>query len=186
MSENKGSFPTRSTLVGSKIYLQPASAEKVANTYHWYLQSNPEMLSCYPQPFQSAAEAAAAYQKETRTTDCQLFMIVSQKEKSPVGWIRFFNYNSLNRSAELEILVDPDERRNGHALGAIRLLADFLFRVRGLNKVSIQISSLNTAAVKLLAKAGFQKEGTLRHHYFYQGELHPGYIYSLLLVDFER
>lgn len=186
MGEEKSGFPTRSTLVGNKIYLKPASADDVANTYHWYLQSDPEMLSCYPQPFQSASEAAAAFKNETRSADRQLFMIVSKKEKRPVGWIRFLNHNSLNRSVELEILVDPDERRNGHAMSAIRLLAEYLFRLRGVNKIYIQISGLNSAAAGLLSKAGFQKEGTLRHHYFYQGELHPGLIYSLLLLDFER
>lgn len=186
MGEKKQKFPTRSSLVDDNIYLKPAIAENIANTYHWYLHSDPELLSCRPQPFQTASEAAQAYQQEIRTPEAQHFMIIRQKDKTPVGWIRFFNLNSLNRSAELDILIDPEEQRHGYALASIRLLCGYLFRSRGLNKVYAQVGSMNTAAVKLLEKAGFKKDGTLRHHYFYRGEFHDGLIYSLLLYEFER
>lgn len=61
----------------------------------------------------------------------------------------------------------------------------YLIKTRDINKVHAQTSSLNKAAVALLAKAGFKRDGTLRHHYYYDGELHDGYVYSLLRFEFE-
>jgi len=186
MSEKKPGFPTAPGLVGKNVYLRPATAKDIANTYHWFLMSDPAMQSSAPHPFRSPTEAAEAYQKKERSSDEQLFVIAHQKEKTPVGVIRFFNLNHLNRSAELGLLMDPDQRRKGYATEGVRLLVRWLFRMRDLNKVYAHASSLNKGAVAMLEKAGFKRDGTLRHHYYYDGELHDGYLYSLLRYEFER
>jgi len=186
MTEKKPSFPTQPKLVGAKVYLRPASGEDIANTYHWFLQSDPTAQSSRPHPFLSAADAAEAFKEREKCADDQLFMIVRQQGNTPVGQIRFFNWNTLNRSAELGLLIDPEERRKGHATEAIRLLAKFLFYSRDLNKLHAQTSSKNEAAVGLLEKAGFKRDAVLRHHYLHDGEFHDGYIYSLLRFEFGK
>jgi RimJ/RimL family protein N-acetyltransferase len=186
MSEHKPEYPTPPGLVGKSVYLRPATAEDIANTYHWHLMSDPSMLSCHPRPLKTAAEAAEDYKKKEKSADQQMFVIVAIKEKTPVGIINYFNWNSLNRSAELGLLTDPDQRRKGYGHEAVRLLTRYLFQMRDLNKVYASTSSLNKATVGLLEKAGFKRDGTLRHQYFYDGEFHDGYIYSLLRFEFER
>ena len=186
MADKKQKFPTPPGLVGKNIYLRPATHKDVANTYHWFLVSDPATQTCRPRPFKTSSEAAEAYQKREPTSDRQLFMIVRQKDNVPVGWIRFFDLNTLNRSTELGLIIDPDERKKGHALEAIRLLTGYLIKVRDLNKVYAQTSQLNKGAVALLERAGFKRDATLRHHYFFDGELHDGYIYSLLRFEFDQ
>jgi len=39
--------------------------------------------------------------------------------------------------------------------------------------------------VKLLETLGFKKDAVLRDHYFYNGEFHNGFIYSLLLFELD-
>lgn len=185
MSDKKTVPVTAPGLVGKNVYLRPATAEDVANTYHWFLVSDPAMQTSHPHPFQTAAEAAEEYKKKERSADKQLFVIVREKDNHPVGIIRFFNMNHLNRSAELGMLIDPDEHRKGFGSEAIRVLARWLFRTRDLNKVYANTSSLNKGAVGMLEKAGFKRDGTLRHHYYYDGELHDGYHYSLLRYEFD-
>jgi len=186
MADKKSDYPVPPDLVGKDVYLRPATAEDVANTYHWHLLSDPAMLSCRPQPYQTPKEAAEAYAKREITPDRQLFVIVRRKVHLPVGIIRFFDLNPLNRSAELGLLIDPDERRHGHAFEALQLLTGHLFLTRDLNKVYAQTSSLNDATVALLEKAGFKRDGTLRGHYYYNGEFHDGYVYSMLRYEFGR
>jgi ribosomal-protein-alanine N-acetyltransferase len=185
MPEKKPDLPIPPSLVGKNVFLRPATAEDVANTYHWFLQSDPAMQSSRPHPFQTPTEASEAYKKKERTTDEQLFVIVGVKENKPVGIIRFFNMNNLNRSAELGLLMDPDHRRKGYGTEAARILTLWLFRTRDLNKVYANTSSLNKSAVGLLEKAGFKRDGVLRHHYYYDGELRDGYLYSLLRYEFD-
>ena len=102
-----------------------------------------------------------------------------------MGTIRFFHLNALNRSAEFGVIVDPDEQKNGIATEGIRILAEYLFLYRGLNKIYAQTGAFNKGAVKLLEKLGFKKDATLRQHYYYKGEFHDGFIYSLLRFEFE-
>jgi ribosomal-protein-alanine N-acetyltransferase len=186
MNDKKPQFPTPPSLVGEKVYLRLATAEDIANTYHWTIQSDPQSLSCRPRVMYTAAEAAENFKKQERSVDRQTFIIVRKADKVPVGRITYFDMNTLNRFAELGLIIDPDERRKGHALEALRLLSHYLFRFRGLNKVHAQTASYNEPTRKLLEKAGFKRDATLRHHYFWKGEFQDGYIYSLLAFEYER
>jgi len=186
MADSTPIITTAPEFVGDKIYLRPATAEDMANSYHWYLLSDPSTLTCRPVTVKTAAEFAEEYKKRELTPDDRRFMIVRRKTNEPVGWVRYFDLNTLNRSAEIGILLDPDARKEGYGTEAIRLLCRHLFRTRGLNKVHAFTAVFNTGAVKLMEKCGFHLDGTLRRHYFRQGEYHDGLAYSLLYHEFER
>ncbi len=185
MAEKKN-LTTQPALIGNKVYLRPATAEDVANTYHWFLLGDPSSMTCRPLTVNTAAESAEAYKKAERSPDRQLFMVVRKKDNVPVGQIRFFDLNNLNRSAELGLLVDPDEQKKGVGSEAVKILCEYLFATRGLNKVYAQTGSFNAGAKALLESADFKLDGTLRRHYFYKGEYHDGLIYSLLAYEFGR
>ena len=184
MADKKPIPNTVPSLVGETIYLRPATAEDIANTHHWQQLSELQSLSCRPMTFWTAAEVAENFKKQERTVSQQQFMIVRKSDNIAVGRINFFDLNTQNRSTELGLLVDPDERKKGYALEATRLLCRYLFKYRGLNKVHAQTAEFNDAAKKLLQKAGFKKDGVLRKHYFWQGEFHDGLIYSILAFEF--
>lgn len=185
MADKKPHPPTAPSLVGDKIYLRPATAEDVANTHHWLILSEPQHLSCRPRVLWTAAEASENYKKMERSTDKQTFMIVRREDNVPVGLINYFDWNSLNRSVEFGLLIDPEERRRGHAKEATRLLLRYLFKQRGLNKVHAQTCASNTPTVKLLESLGFKRDGVLRRHYFINGEFQDGFIYSKLAFETE-
>jgi len=178
-------IPTRPALIGKHVYLRPATAEDIANTHHWLARCDPDALSCRPVPFRSAAESSAAYKTREISLDEQRFMIVRKKDHVPVGRVVFFFLNTLNRSAELGLLVDPDEQKNGYGTEAIKILCRYLFQYRGLNKVHLQTAEFNKGMVKTAEKLGFHKDGVLRDHYFYRDEFHSGLVYSLLRFEID-
>lgn len=155
------------------------------NTHHWFLQCDPASMSCRPMPLRTASEYAEEFRKAERTPYSQTFIIVRRKDNVPVGRARFFDYNTHNRSAEIGLLIDPEEQKKGVGKAAINLMCQYLFNVRGLNKVYAQTASFNVGAIRLLEHSGFHRDGVLRRHYFYQGEFHDGVIYSLLQYEFE-
>ena len=171
------------SLIGDKSYLRPATAADVPGTYHWYLLSDPQSMSPHALPFLTPGEAAEAFRERKRSTEYERFMVVPRKADTPVGWIEFQNLNPHNRSAELQIIIDPDERRKGYGLQAMELLCRYLFEDRGLNKVLMHTAEYNKALVALLEKAGFRRDGILRRHYLYRGEFRDGALYSLLHAD---
>ncbi|MEW5995345.1 MAG: GNAT family protein, partial [Candidatus Zixiibacteriota bacterium] len=83
----------------------------------------------------------------------------------------------------LGVIIDPDERKKGYGKEALQILGRYLFSHRGLNKVYAQTAAFNEGAVALLESLGFKRDATLRNHYFYDGEFHAGYIYSLLAYE---
>ena len=184
MAEKKQITSTPPSLVGAKLYLRPATAEDIANTHHWRVMQEPQLFSVHPEPIVTAGEAVEAYKKEPRSAEAQAFVIVASKENYPVGLISFSDLNSLNRSARLSLLIDPDHKGKDHGEEAIRLLCRYLFRFRGLNKVYAYASELDGEMTKTLPKVGFQKDGTLRQHHFFRGGYHDVFIYSILLFDF--
>lgn len=167
-------------LTGSKVFLRPASVEDVANTYHWYVLSDPHTILPEAYIFKSAKEAAEEFGNRQKAGEAERFMIVPNKEKNPVGWIGFHSLNSHNRSAALEIMIDPDERHDGHAIAALEIIGHYLFTMRGLNRLSILVAESNIAGVALLERAGFKRDGTLRREFFIQGEYIDGIIFSML------
>lgn len=185
MSKKEHNLPTAPSLVGKKVFLRPTTALDVANFHHWFLQSEPQSQSCRPLVTWTAEEAAELFKKHERTTDRQSYTVCRTEDKTPVGRIRYFDYNSLNRSAELGVLIDPDEHKNGYGSEAIKLLVSHLFQYRGLNKVYAETAEFNEGAVKLLESLGFKLDGTLRDHYFYEGKFHNRVIYSLLLYELD-
>jgi RimJ/RimL family protein N-acetyltransferase len=183
MADKKPILTAPPSLIGDKVYLRPMTADDVANTHHWFLMSEPQLQSCRPHSVVSAAAASEAFKKIEPSSDKERFMIVRRTDSVPVGRIQYFDFNWLNRSTELGILVDPDERGKGYGREGACLMCRYLFRTRGLNKVYAQTASFNEAAIKLLESMGFKKDGTLRQHYFADREFHDGLVYSLLAFE---
>jgi RimJ/RimL family protein N-acetyltransferase len=173
------------SLVGEKIYLRPTTPEDYSSIYMWQLANDPQSTTSHPRIMKTAAQAIEAFKSAQPKETEQTFTVIRKKDDGPVGMIRFFGLNNLNRSAELGLLIDPDEQRNGFGTEAMQVLIRFLFRYRALNKVHAQTADFNEGAVALLDKLGFKRDARLRQHYFYDGTFHDGYIYSLLLHELD-
>lgn len=183
MGDKKKKFPTQPSLVGKKIYLRPATPDDVANFHHWYIQSEPLSQTFEPLPILTISEATDLYKKTERNIDHAVFTIVSKEENTPLGKITYSDYNPLNQSARLGVLIDEDHRKKGYAKDALLTLINYLFRYRNLNKVYGEISEHNEDAVKLVDSIGFKKDGTLRAHHYYDGEFNDIFIYSVMKFE---
>ena len=184
MSKEK-TYLTSPSLVGRKVFLRPATPEDILSHHKWFVLSDPQTQSCRPHPMRSAAEMAEAYKKKEPHAYEQRFAIVRKEDSMLIGTISCFNYNSLNRSVELGILIDPDEREKGWGKDAVKTIVQHLFLFQDLYKVHAQTWSKNAASVKLLETLGFKRDGTLRNHHFYNGEFTDDYVYSLLRSEID-
>lgn len=185
MSSDKKPLPTSPALTGKKVYLRPTTTEDMVNIQYWFLQSEPQTQVSYPLRFKTVAEAAEEFRIANKTADRESFTIVSTKTNVPIGRVTYYNYNSLNRSAALSVLIDPDERKKGFATQAVKLLVGYLFKYRDLNKVYADIPDFNKAGKKLMESLAFKKDGTLRGEYIIDGDQHARLIYSLMRFEWE-
>ena len=178
-------FPTHPLLIGKKLYLRPATAEDIANTHHWFLQENTQSIFHRPHPLLSATETAEAFKRQEKSSDHQELIMARKDDKMPVGRIRYTDLNSYNRSVELFVFVDPDERRKGHGSEGIRLLSRYAFRFLDMNRVYGYACETNTHSVKFIEYLKFRKEGTLRHFFLVDGEYKDGIVASLLRFELD-
>jgi len=185
MSSLSDNDPVQRSLVGQKVFLRITTPLDVSNMYPWSLACEPQSLSCRPRILRTAEEAVEGFKAMKKSADRQSFSVLRKEDKALVGRINYFDLNSLNRSVELGLLIDPDEHRKGYGSDAMKVLIRYLFQYRGLNKVHAQTAGFNQGTIALLEKLGFHRDATLRDHYFYDGAFHPGYVYSLLLYELD-
>lgn len=101
----------------------------------------------------------------------------------PVGFLWLFRIDDVAGRGELGYWVCADERGKGYATEAAELGVRYAFDERGLQKVIARVFEGNDASMCVLEKAGFQREGCLRDHYFVDGEHVNTYLYGLLAAD---
>lgn len=177
---------TAPSLVGRNLYLRPASPDDIANTQHWLLTSEPQCFSPHPVTVESAATAVESFKKSLGDPLSQTFVVVRKKDSQPVGRTWYAGLNLQNRSATVEILIDPTERRQGYGAEGLRLICGYLFDQRGLNRISSCAAKDNHAGVAVLEKAGFTQEGDLRQYYYYNGEYHDAVLFAMMRFEFGR
>jgi ribosomal-protein-alanine N-acetyltransferase len=176
-------YPTIPALIGKDIFLKVMEPEDHAQAYLWHLHSDPQSQTSHIIQLASPREIVESAKKKERTPNDGDFLMVRKEDNQPVGKIRYFNLNMLNRSAEFGIIVSPDERKNGYGKEGVRVLAKYLFTYLNLNKIYAQTASFNEAAIKLLKSLDFKLDGTLRQHHFYKGNLYDDLVFSLLRFE---
>jgi RimJ/RimL family protein N-acetyltransferase len=94
--------------------------------------------------------------------------------------VRRDDLETLERAFNLGIALLPEHRGHGHGAEAQRLLADYLFAHTLVERVEASTDVENLAEQGALEKAGFAREGILRHAQFREGGFHDLVLYSKL------
>jgi RimJ/RimL family protein N-acetyltransferase len=87
------------------------------------------------------------------------------------------------RALNIGISLFPDHRGKGYGSAAQRLLADYLFSTRLVERLEASTDVDNIAEQRALEKAGFSREGVMRHAQFRAGEWRDVVLYSRLRSD---
>jgi hypothetical protein len=82
--------------------------------------------------------------------------------------------------------VIPKERGKGYCTEAVRMMVDYLFLSKDLSCVQAMADVRNMASERVLEKAGFHKEGTIRKRFFIRGEWTDNAVYSILKEEWKE
>ena len=111
--------------------------------------------------------------------------IIEKKDGSRIGEIRHF-LDEPHHLMELACWLVPSERKKGYATEATQLMVDYLFLSKEIARVQAIVDVRNKASQKVLEKAGFQREGTVRDGYFNRGEWRSEYLYGILRREWKE
>ncbi|MGH3470613.1 MAG: GNAT family N-acetyltransferase [Nocardioidaceae bacterium] len=96
----------------------------------------------------------------TDTTVC--FSVLRLEDGELAGEALLWDIDQHNRSAHVGISLRPSFRGQGLGSDAVRVLATYAFRIRGLHRLQVETLADNTAMVRVAASCGFTPEGRLK------------------------
>lgn len=105
---------------------------------------------------------------------------------SAVGIVGLNDVTDRIGTAEVGYWLTPDAWGNGYTTDAVRALAEYAFEERRLHRVYAKVLAGNDGSQRVLEKAGFEREGVLRDHWFRDGRHEDVYLFGLLAGELER
>lgn len=171
---------------GCSVYLTEVQAPDIRLLHTWFYQANPDLMTCRPWQQQSLEEWQQRFEQSANSPEAFTFAVRRVEDNRLVGRVRYFDFNSRNRAAEIGYLIGQPFRQQGYAKEALQLMLAYLFEGLNANKVMAQTGEFNTASIALLSSLGFQQEGCLRQHHWINGGFYDDLLFSLLASEFTR
>ena len=113
--------------------------------------------------------------------------IVEKKNGGKIGLICHFTLmHPAGRLLEIGYSLVPEERGKGYGTEAVRIMADYLFLSKNVMRIQACTDTRNLASQKVLEKAGFKKEGTMRKYLFIRGEWRDAIMYSIVREEWKE
>ena len=136
----------------------------------------------------SMVQKKAWFQDMTKSRNFEMFMIVDPLRNIPVGATGFTYIDWVNRHCDLHFYIGQDGKwiDDHYSPDAMSLMLDRGFNVLNMNKIWAEIYSIDDKKKDFFSKFGFSVDARLRNHYYYNGEYHDSYIYSLLREEYEQ
>jgi UDP-4-amino-4,6-dideoxy-N-acetyl-beta-L-altrosamine N-acetyltransferase len=114
-----------------------------------------------------------------------IFMVVVEGQE--IGFVQLSNIDWISKNCYFGIAIcESSWRGKGYAKRIMNLLFDYGFNHLNIHKISLEVTSFNENSIQLYESFGFQKEGTLRQHYFWNGKHHDVHLYGLLNSEYSK
>jgi RimJ/RimL family protein N-acetyltransferase len=140
------------------------TSEAVITRHHTALavmRSRADAVPWRPIPPEAAeSPAAAAAPSDEKTSFSVLELELESQELA--GEALLWGIDMHNRTAHLGISLLPAFRGRGLTVDVIRVLCEYGFAVRGLQRLQVETLVDNTAMIAAAIRVGFSVEGTLR------------------------
>jgi RimJ/RimL family protein N-acetyltransferase len=108
------------------------------------------------------------------------FAVAELATRELAGTALLWNIDAHNRAAHLGIALRPAYRGRGLGGDVVRVLCEYGFAVRGMQRLQLETGADNAAMRAAAVRAGFTLEGTLRKSAWVYGNFCDEVIYGLL------
>lgn len=117
--------------------------------------------------------------------DDQDDFLVLLPDGTPVGHAALTHQSMVNGTAEVELMLAPEHRRNGYGVAALDALVDLAFGELPMHRLVAETHAENAAALAVLGRSGFVREGTSRSACLHRGRRLDIAVCSLLRAEWE-
>lgn len=167
-------------LEGKNVNLRIMEKEDLPFLQEWL--NNPKFMGEFLAPIQRTRTELEKFESSPFAPKT---FIVEKKDGSKIGYTVHFNsYLGLGEFLEIGYAIAPSERGKGYCTEAAQLMVDYLFLSKDVSRIQATISTRNKASERVLEKAGFTREGTIRRHV--RGARRDLYLYSILREEWKE
>lgn len=109
--------------------------------------------------------------------------IVDRNTTQKIGAIGFNNYNAEHRKCEIGYWLLPQYWHKGIMAEVLPAVIRYLIDEKKVHRIEALIEVENAASIRVVARAGFTRDGLLRDYEFKNNRFISLYLYSLLATD---
>ena len=131
----------------------------------------------------SPGSGQSPYAVAEPSDEAACFSVVELESQELVGEALLWGIDTHSRTAHIGISLRPAFRGRGLGVDVLQALCEYGFAVRGLHRLQIETLTDNTPMIAAATRAGFAREGTLRHSAWVYGAYADEAILGLLAND---
>ncbi len=173
-------------LVGARCALSPASMDSIEHYNKW---DNDLEVAIPPGGEASTITTAERLQEDLQSvikSKSHLYDIVTLDSDVTIGRCLFFNFNKVDRTAEIGIVIGEKKYWDqGFGQEALQLLLEYGFNLLNLHRVMLGTYSYNKRAYRCYTKLGFRDIGRRREAKIIAGTKHDVIFMDLLSSEFK-
>jgi RimJ/RimL family protein N-acetyltransferase len=174
-------------LSGERVDLCVLDPEEDLSAYEFWIndRETTQYLASGKYPLTQRGIRAYIKQFKVANTKELLLGIFTKENHKHIGNIALRLIDDRNRNADIGLMIgDKDSRGRGFGAEALRLIIEHAFFCLNLHRVMAGVVGSNIPSVKLFERLGFQKEATLREHFYLNGKYENFFLYGLLRSDY--
>jgi RimJ/RimL family protein N-acetyltransferase len=111
--------------------------------------------------------------------------VVEKKEGTKIGFAAHYLVQPT-RLMEIGYGIISRERGKGYGTETVQIMVDYLFLSKDIFRIQAVTNAGNKASQRVLEKADFKNEGTLRGVGYVRGERTDAYVYSILREEWKE
>ncbi|WP_232683678.1 GNAT family N-acetyltransferase [Leuconostoc mesenteroides] len=140
------------------------------------------MALWFEEPYTSFDELQILYDRHILDQTERRFVV--EENDRFIGVVELMDIDTLHRHTEIQIIIHSEFQGHGYAQAAMRTGIEYAFTVLNMHKVYLYVDVNNSAAIHIYKKIGFIPEGTLRQHFFAEGEYHDSLMMGIFPHEF--
>ena len=166
------------------VSLRPLETGDIETLFAWDTDIELSVLGGWVRQQSSTAFARLWERRITEPKDDMDWFGITYEGRL-AGYIQLALIDHVERRAAVGIVVGEKALwGKGIGSGALRLLCDYAFAVRNLERVYAEVYTFNPRSMRLFERVGFVREGTLRQHEYHNGARQDMHFYGLLKSEF--
>jgi RimJ/RimL family protein N-acetyltransferase len=177
--------PANPIIRGEKVYLRPSERSDLDDFVRWFNDADTMRYLAMRAPMGRAAEERwFDGMLERQGKRDYHFVICLLEDGRAIGTIGLHEVDQESGSAGFGIAIgEKAEWDKGYGTDALNAIADFGFGELRLERIWLDVYEANVRAQRSYDKAGFTREGTMRHALFKHGDFADVHRMSMLRAE---